>query len=356
MKKVVYATISFLVVWNVYLTIEMFGRTQTNKIEQKIVETTLTGYTTDITETVAKCEAKVVTIENYQNEVVEGVGSGIIYEKLKDEVFIVTNYHVIEDSQRLVAIFANGVAKELEIVGYDEAYDVALLKTATDFDVEPFVHGDSQLVKKGEYAIAIGSPLGQEFAGSVSFGIVSGKDIMLNVDNDGDGQLDSDMVLLQSDAAMNIGNSGGALVNLNGELIGLNTLGLTGSSVQGMNFAIPINELGRIIDQLMTTGKVNRAYLGISGENVSELEIYEKSYLNLNIETNNGYLIRSLDQNGPASKAGLMVNDVIVKIDDKNINDFDDLRRFLYANAPETAVNVTYLRDNVEETVSVTLE
>lgn len=355
MKKFIYAAVGVLFVWNIFLTFEFFSQPQNSTIEQNIVETTITGYTTDLTKTVDDCESKVVTIENYQDDIIDTIGSGIVYEYDNNEAYIVTNYHVIKDSQRLNAIFANGVNAELTIVGYDENYDIALLKATTDFKVEPFVHGDSELLRKGEYVIAIGSPLAQDFAGSVTFGIISGKDLVLSIDSDNDGILDTDMVLLQTDAAMNIGNSGGALVNLNGELIGLNSLGLTGSNVQGMNFAIPINELSYIVDQLMEYGVVSRGYLGISGEDVANLESYEKSYLNLNLETSEGYLIHAVEANSPAANAGLQPNDIIIRINDQEVADFKTLRTMLYTYKPLDTIEITYLRNNVEETVNVVL-
>ena len=356
MKKFIYVLVGVLVVWNIFLTFEIFNQPQNNTtIEHNVVETTITGYTTDITQTVEECEEKVVTIENYQDDVVDSVGSGIVYDYQQGEVYIVTNYHVIEGSQRVNAIFANGANVELTLVGYDENYDVALLKAATDFNVEPFVHGDTNLLKKGEYAIAIGSPIAKDFAGSVTFGVISGKDLLLSVDSDNDGIYDADMVLLQTDVAMNVGNSGGALVNLNGELIGLNTLGLTGSNVQGMNFAIPINELAYIVEQLMENGIIERGYLGISGEDVANLENYEKSYLNLNLELNEGYLIKVVETDGPAYNAGLQVNDIIVAINDQNVSDYAQIRDMLYHLKPQDTIEITYLRNNIEETCSVVL-
>ena len=355
MKKFIYIAISILFIWNIFLTFEFFNTPQHSTIEQNIIETTITGYTTDITKTVADCETKVVTVENYQDEVLDSMGSGIVYEYSQNEAYIVTNYHVIKDSQRLNAIFANGTSVELSVVGYDENYDVALLKAKTDFNVEPFVHGDSELARKGEYVIAIGSPLAQDFAGSVTFGVISGKDLVLSIDSDNDGILDTDMVLLQTDAAMNIGNSGGALVNLNGELIGLNSLGLTGSNVQGMNFAIPINELSYIVDQLQEYGVVSRGYLGVSGEDVANLESYEKSYLNLNLEVDEGYLIHMIEEGSPAASVGLQPNDIIIKVNGQDIAGFKELRTLLYSLKPQDTIQVTYLRNNAEETVSVVL-
>ena len=356
MKKFIYVLVGVLVVWNIFLTFEIFNQPQNNTtIEHNVVETTITGYTTDITQTVEECEEKVVTIENYQDDTLDSVGSGIVYDYQQGEVYIVTNYHVIEGSQRINAIFANGANVEMTLVGFDENYDVALLKATTDFDVEPFTHGSNDLLKKGEYAIAIGSPIAKDFAGSVTFGVISGKDLLLSVDSDNDGIYDADMVLLQTDVAMNVGNSGGALVNLNGELIGLNTLGLAGSNVQGMNFAIPINELAYIVEQLMENGIIERGYLGISGEDVATLENYEKSYLGLNLELNEGYLIKVVETDGPAYNAGLQVNDIIIDINGQSVSDYTQIRDMLYNLKPEDTIEITYLRNNVEEACSVVL-
>ena len=357
MKNVFYVILCLLLLWNTFLTIEIFSnKNNDGQIHQTIIENTINGYTTDITEVVAKCESKVVTINTYSDGVLNKQASGIIYESGNNNVLIVTNEHVIANSEVIKVCFDNGYELEANVVGSDHISDVALLSVQTDFSVTAFTKGDSSILKKGEYVIAIGSPLGKDYAGSISLGVVSANNVVIGIDENNDNMDDYELVLIQTDATMNAGNSGGALINISGELLGLNTLGLDGNNVKNMNFAIPINELNQIVSQLKENGSVQRVYLGVNGVSVSDLEVYQKSYYDINIETNEGYLVKEVDEDSPAFKAGIMSGDIIIRLDGTSINIFNDLRLALYKYDVYDTIHLTYLRNNEQQSVAVVLE
>ena len=314
MKKFLTSTIILLLlIWNSVLSYEVFfkeGQTTVNP-DGTIVQTVVTEFDTNVTRVVENTIEKVVGIQAIVFEEVYSSGSGAIFDYVDNTVHIVTNNHVIEDAERIQVVFANGETVEATLMGSDLFTDLALLEAKIDFSVEAFRFGDSSLVKVGENALAIGSPLGLEFQGSVTMGIISGKDRTVPVDLDGNGTDDWDSIVLQTDAAINPGNSGGPLINMAGELIGITSMKIADSSVEGMGFAIPINEVIPIIQQLKDNGKVIRPVIGISAVSVDELAVYQKSYYGIRLDLNTGLLITSVVENSPASRAGLKEGDII---------------------------------------------
>ena len=193
-----------------------------------------------------------------------GTGSGVIYKKQGDKAYIVTNHHVVEGAQELEITFDDGSKTDGKVVGSDMWTDLAvieidakLVKTVIDF-------GDSDALKRGETVIAIGNPLGLGFSGSVTVGVVSGKDRSIPIDFDEDGTVDWYADVLQTDAAINPGNSGGALINLAGQFIGINSMKISEATVEGIGLAIPINLAIPIIDHLEKHGEVNRPTMGVT--------------------------------------------------------------------------------------------
>ena len=325
MKKFLTSTIILLLlIWNSVLSYEVFfkeGQTTVNP-DGTIVQTVVTEFDTNVTRVVENTIEKVVGIQAIVFEEVYSSGSGAIFDYVDNTVHIVTNNHVIENAERIQVVFANGETVEATLMGSDLFTDLALLEAKIDFSVEAFRFGDSSLVKVGENALAIGSPLGLEFQGSVTMGIISGKDRTVPVDLDGNGTDDWDSIVLQTDAAINPGNSGGPLINMAGELIGITSMKIADSSVEGMGFAIPINEVIPIIQQLKDNGKVIRPVIGISAVSVDELAVYQKSYYGIRLDLNTGLLITSVVENSPASRAGLKEGDIIMSFDQVNILSF----------------------------------
>lgn len=348
-------------IWNGVLTFELVQlkdnqTTSTNTTDTKVINQTVTQFTTDVTKVVADSTEKVVGVTSLVSGEVYATGSGAIYSVENKKAYIITNNHVIAESTGIEVTFANGQQLTAKLVGSDTYTDLALLEVTIDFDVKAFTSGDSSLVKVGEYVLAIGSPLGLEFQGSVTMGIISGKDRIVAVDLDGDGVDDWDSIVLQTDAAINPGNSGGPLINMAGELIGITSMKIADSSVEGMGFAIPINEVIPIITQLKETGKVIRPVVGISAVSLDELSVYQKSYYGIQLDLTSGLYISSLTDLGPAVQAGLKVGDIITYFDGAQITSFKQFRKILYTKKVGDKVEVTVSRDSKIIKVTVTLQ
>lgn len=270
----------------------------------------------------------------------EGVGSGVIF---KSDGYIVTNNHVINGAKELIVSLSDGRSLKGKVIGADEVTDLAVVKIdAKDLPTATFADSDQIVV--GEPAIAIGNPMGLEFRGSVTSGVVSA--LNRTLDNS-----DSRVKLLQTDAAINPGNSGGALVNADGEVIGINSVKLAANGVEGMGFAIPSNTVQSVIKELMDKGYVARPYLGVS---VFDPETAARYGYSLAIDK--GVYVFKLVLGGPSDKAGLQRGDIILKADGDEVNSIGDLRAKVSAHKVGDTITLTIDRNNHERTVDVTLE
>ena len=273
---------------------------------------------------------------------VVGSGSGVI---ISSDGYIITNNHVIKGARQLEVTLNNKESYNAEVVGVDESSDIALLKIdKTNLSYLPF--GDSDNLRVGEWVLAVGNPF--NLTSTVTAGIVSAKARDINIMNNNK-RIES---FIQTDAAVNPGNSGGALVNTRGNLIGINTAisSQTGSYI-GYSFAVPSNIAKKVIEDILEYGNVQRAYLGINYEELNSEKASE-----FGVASTEGVLItRVLDQ-GAAKEAGLMANDIIVKMDNIKIANFSDLQGFLGSKRPGDQVDVSILRDETPKTVQVKLK
>ena len=325
---------------------------------------------TDITKVVAEVKNAVVSVINKQSTsrnslsgtqqssgelATASEGSGVIYKNADGYAYIVTNYHVIANSQELEVLLADGTRSKAEIVGSDQWTDLAVIRIANTnvSTVAEFANSDD--VQVGQTAIAIGSPLGSEFATSVTQGIVSATNRSVATDVDGDGQEDWVVTAIQTDAAINPGNSGGALINSAGQVIGINSMKISKSSVEGMGFAIPSNEVVSIIKQLETDGKITRPALGISMVNLSSVNERVIEQLNLPRDVKNGVVIAEVMAKGSAKAAGLQAYDVIVEMDGQKIEGIQNLRKVLYSHKVGDKLEVTYYRNGQKQTTTISL-
>ena len=325
---------------------------------------------TDITKVVAEVKNAVVSVINKQSTsrnslsgtqqssgelATASEGSGVIYKNADGYAYIVTNYHVIANSQELEVLLADGTRAKAEIVGSDQWTDLAVIRIANTnvSTVAEFANSDD--VQVGQTAIAIGSPLGSEFATSVTQGIVSATNRSVATDVDGDGQEDWVVTAIQTDAAINPGNSGGALINSAGQVIGINSMKISKSSVEGMGFAIPSNEVVSIIKQLETDGKITRPALGISMVNLSSVNERVIEQLNLPRDVKNGVVIAEVMAKGSAKAAGLQAYDVIVEMDGQKIEGIQNLRKVLYSHKVGDKLEVTYYRNGQKQTTTISL-
>lgn len=319
------------------------------------VKTVNVDVKSDLTKVIASAKESTVGIVVYQRNQLAGSGSGVIYRVDNKEVYVVTNHHVIEDANSIEVIFANGKSVKADLVGSDQYGDIAVLKMTVDFSVTPFQTGNSDLLDSGETVVAIGSPLGIEYAGTVTQGIVSAPSRTISVDLNNDGKEDWDMNVVQTDAAINPGNSGGALINAAGELIGITSMKYTSEEVEGIGFALPINDAVKLVEEIIKTGKVSRPTLGISGVSLDAYSSYELYMYRIQTDLNKGIYIADVQSNSAADKAGIRPGDVITEFDGKEIESYKDFLSKLYAKKPGDKVTLTINRSGSTTTVNVTL-
>lgn len=295
---------------------------------------------------------------NNAQDVEQGEGSGVIFEKRGGKAHIITNYHVIDQAQKLEVALPTGEKVDAKILGADIFADLAVLEIDGSKVTTVAELGDSSTLQVGEPAIAIGNPLGMKFSRTVTQGIISSLERSMPMDFDENGQDDWELDVLQTDAAINPGNSGGALVNIEGQVIGINTLKISKAGVEGLGFALPINDVKTIVSELMENGKLERAYLGVQPYDLTNVPRYNwKETLNLPDEVKAGVVIQNeVGKFSPAGQVGLKQYDVIVKLDNKDINNGAQLRKFLTLNKkPGDSVEITYYRDGEKKTATVQL-
>ena len=324
---------------------------------------------TDISEAVKKVQNAVVSVITYaessssvindessnDESQISSEGSGVIYKKDGKSAYLVTNTHVLNGSTNVDILLADGNKVPGEVVGSDVYSDISVVKISSEKVTDVAEFGDSGSLTVGETAIAIGSPLGTEYANSVTQGIISslGRNVTLQSEN---GENIS-TTALQTDAAINPGNSGGPLINIQGQVIGITSSKISTNgqtSVEGMGFAIPSNDVVNIINQLEKNGTVTRPALGIQMMDLSNLTTSDFSKLNLPTSVKSGILVRSVQQGMPAD-GKLQKNDVITKVDNTDVESTSDLQSALYKHSIGDVVEITYYRDGKSQTVKIKL-
>lgn len=289
-------------------------------------------------------------------EQVSSEGSGVIYKKEGNFAYLVTNTHVISGAKKVDIRLADGTKVPGEIVGSDTYSDIAVVKIAADKVTTVAEFGDSDQLTVGETAIAIGSPLGSEYANTVTQGIVSSLNRNVSLKSE-DGQAISTKAI-QTDTAINPGNSGGPLINIQGQVIGITSSKIAtngGTSVEGLGFAIPSNDAINIINQLEKNGKVTRPALGIQMVNLSNLSSSDLQRLNVPSSVTAGVVVRSVITSMPAN-GHLQQYDVITKVDDKAISSTTELQSALYSHSIGDNMTITYYRNGKEETTTIKLD
>ena len=377
LKKVVNIALIFVVgllggLLGTFLILQTTHSSTSNTESKQVHSTTVkTAYknTTSTSEAVDKVKNAVVSVITYSDSSNQGLfekednsdsqisseGSGVIYKKEGKYAYLVTNTHVINGAKKVDILLADGNKVPGEVVGSDVYSDIAVVRISADKAKAVAEFGDSNQLTVGETAIAIGSPLGTDYANSVTQGIISsqGRNVKLKADN---GQNISTRAL-QTDAAINPGNSGGPLINIQGQVIGITSSKISNNgqtAVEGMGFAIPANDVVNIIKQLEEKGKVVRPALGIQMMDLSNLSTSDLSQLKLPEKISGGVLVRSTLENMPASDK-LQRYDVITKIDDTTIESTADLQSALYSHQINDTIKVTFYRDGKQQTTSIKL-
>lgn len=289
-------------------------------------------------------------------EQVNSEGSGVIYKKEGESAYLVTNTHVINGAKKVDIRLADGTKVPGEIVGSDTYSDIAVVKISSEKVSTVAEFGDSNQLSVGETAIAIGSPLGSEYANTVTQGIVSSLNRHVSLKSE-DGQAISTNAI-QTDTAINPGNSGGPLINIQGQVIGITSSKIAsngGTSVEGLGFAIPTNDVKNIINQLEKEGKVTRPALGIHMVNLTNLSTADIKKLKLPDKVTSGVAVRSVQKNMPAN-GHLQQYDVITQVDDTKISSTTELQNVLYSHSIGDEITVTYYRNGKEEKTKIKLD
>ena len=334
MKKVYKIIIAVLAVWVLILTIQVNNLSnQANRNDENIViENQVNGFSTDLTDIAAKVQSSLVSIKNECN-----YASGIIYSQKDDDVYVVTNYHAIEAGGLIQVILDNIMIFQAEVVGFDTRTDVAVLKIKCQFKVTPIKLGDSSILKAGEYVVAFGNPLGVDYRGSLSFGIISSNQRIID-------ERVQDQIyylnMIQSDVTLNDGNSGGPLCNQKGEMVGLNTLSVTTKDAQGLSFSLPVNEMRLVVEEIIENGIASKVNLGLKVVEVSKMLNYQKNNLGIGLDVAKGLYVTGVLNDFIGNYIGIKEGDIILSLNDTQTNTLDEYIQAEYEASEEIKVHV----------------
>ena len=303
---------------------------------------------------VEKVYDAVVMVRTYKKNAVVSTGSGFVYKEDSNYDYIMTNHHVVDGGDKWTVITSDDTEIEGTVMGSDEYLDLAIIRVKKSSSLSVAVIGDNTKVKLGDKVFTVGSPLGYEYRNTVTSGILSGKDRLVEVAVNSDSE-DWVMEVLQIDAAVNPGNSGGPLVNTNGEVIGIISLKLVEDSVENMGFAIPIDYAMSHVDALESGKAIERPLLGISMVNATNTWALYKYGVTLDNSVTSGVVVIEVASNSGASKSGLQKGDVITKINDDNVENSAYLKYLLYKYDVGDTVTLTYYRNGKMNTTKVTL-
>ncbi|NMA50707.1 MAG: PDZ domain-containing protein [Mollicutes bacterium] len=329
-----------------------FFKTIETKVQKKV---TITD--SGIADAVEKVYDSVVVVTAYKGETQFSSGTGFVYKKEGNDAYILTNNHVINGGDSVTVTFTDGSVVKTILVGKNELSDIAVLKVEAKKVLSVSEIGSSEDLRVGDTAFTVGAPIDSVYSWTVTRGIISGKDRMVEVKLSNN-SMHSDYVMkvLQTDAAINSGNSGGPLCNSNGEVVGITSLKLVDTSVEGMGFAIPI-ETAINHANMIVAGKVpTQPYLGVGMSNVSDV-LYSAQYYNILRQNGitKGVIVISVEENSPADKAGVRAGDIVTKINDHEITSIAYLRYYLYSYKVGDTVNLSINRDGKEKKLKVIL-
>ncbi|MEH7382030.1 S1C family serine protease [Bacillus sp. JJ1533] len=331
---------------------------------ESVQQTINVNVTSEITKAVDRVSDAVVGIVNLQQtnfwseeSTTAGTGSGVVYKKGNGKAFIVTNHHVIEGASDLEVSLSDGSRVKGRLLGSDIWTDLAVVEIDASHVENVAQFGNSDNINLGEPVIAIGNPLGLEFSGSVTLGIISGLNRTIPVDINQDGVPDWNADVMQTDAAINPGNSGGALVNIKGEVIGINSMKIAQEAVEGIGLSIPITSAKPIIEDLELYGEVKRPFMGVGQlRSLSEISSYHRvQTLHLPNDITEGVAVLEVFRNTPASQAGLRELDVITELDGEKITSVVELREYLYKKSVGDTMEVTFYRAGEKQKVTMKL-
>ena len=317
-----------------------------------VIQRNVTVTDTGINEGIENIYNSVVVVENYKNNKLTGIGSGFIYDS---DGHILTNHHVIEKATKIVITLMDGESIEASLIGSDEYADIAVLQIDKKYAKYVAKIGDSEKAKIGDTVFTIGSPMSSTYAGTVTRGILSGKNRMVEVSVNSTTN-DWIMNVMQTDAAINPGNSGGPLCNINGEVIGINSMKIVESEIEGIGFAIPIEDALTYAKQILSGEKIKRAYLGVQMGDISSSSYFSrKENITIDKSIEKGVIVYGVAEDGPCKKAGILKGDVIIKIGEYDVKNVAELKYYLFKYKPDDVVDVVVMRENEKKAFKVTL-
>ena len=334
--------------------ITLFVIVKVPKITQRNI-TTITQEEISITEeglasSVSKVYDSVVIVENYKFGVLYSTGTGFVYKKDGDKYFLLTNYHVIKDASNVKIILTTGEEYEVKVLGGDQFADIAVMEYKSNKDLKVIEIGDNTKTQVGDTVFAIGAPLDSSvYSWSVTRGVLSGKDREVAVKVASNTTEDWIMNVLQTDAAINSGNSGGPLCNVNGEVIGITNMKLVDSGIEGIGFAIPIEDATFYADAIINGEDITRPKLGIAMYDVNSKSSYKVEGVV------SGVGVSMVYADSPAQKGGLNVGDVIIAIDGVTVKNVAELRVQLYKHKFGEKIKIKYVRNGQAYTAEVDL-
>ena len=350
-KKIIsYIVVFFVGCIIMYAIIYFFPVTLTESVTRE--ERNVTINDTGIAEAVAKVYDAVVVVSTYNNNTYVASGTGFVYRHDGDTYYLLTNYHVIEDGNHVTVTFTDGSIVETEIIGFDEYQDIAVLAIESNEEYTVAEIGNNDETRIGDTTFAVGAPLDSAYSWTVTRGIISGKDRMVEVEIDNGNYI---MRTLQTDAAINSGNSGGPLCNANGEVIGITSLKLVNDGIEGMGFAIPIEDAIDKAEDIINGEVTDYPYLGVSMLDFADA--YFSQYYSLIRQSNldGGVIVTDVVEDSPAANGGIRANDIITAMDGEEVPSVAYLRYYLYQHNVGDTVTFTVYRNGDTRDIEVTL-
>ena len=294
----------------------------------------------------------VVVVKSYHGDTLTATGTGFIYKNIDNDYYMLTNYHVISGGNNVSVQFTTGEEEVVKLINGDKYADIAVLSYNTKKELKVGKIGSSEAMRVGDTVFAIGAPLDSDvYSWSVTRGILSGKDRLVEVSTSNSNTVDWIMRVMQTDAAINSGNSGGPLCNANGDIIGVTNMKLVNSGVEGMGFAIPIEDALEYADNLIAGKDVSRPYIGITMVDANN----RNSAAKYRISPRTGVIVESAAVGSPADKAGLKPGDVIIAFDKEEIVNVASLRYNLYKHKTGDTIVVRYIRNGEVETTNMNI-
>lgn len=297
----------------------------------------------------------VVVVEGLSNNTLASTGTGFIYKKEGNAAYIMTNHHVISGVSAVRVILSDNTEITATIKGSEVYSDIAVLEIKADKVKKVATIGDASKLKVGDTVFTVGSPEGADYAGTVTKGIVSGKDRLVAVALTNSTSSDYYMKVLQTDAAINPGNSGGPICNINGEVIGITNMKLVDSTVEGMGFAIPIEDALLYAETLEQGKTISRPYFGIGMLDINNSYYLWQNGITVPDNVEDGVVVLEVASSSPASNAGLKKGDIIISLGGEKVSSVAEFRYLLYKHTAGEKVEVEYIRNNKTKKVSVTL-